>query len=440
MNLSVSKSVTRLIIILTCFCCLQGTGQNLKTDHQVLDFNKVGKQWDSLINAEQHSKAASLYFKTGKILKSPQLFVYAAWQYGKANMPDSAMIAINYSISHGMMNPNVLSEWELENTGIGTALRKRTDKRLDSIKQCISRVENFQISTESLDTFWPYFDAALADKDHAQQYFAKYIIDGPPAIKDYYIQRYENVANMVKQMIIKSPNLYQYTHTYFNQDRVSNLKNELTRTMHNLSKCYQAAVYPKIYIIPGIVSSNGIQTDIGLFSSAEMFVKTDNTPLTGLNTWQKENIWKIETMAYVLMHELMHFQQSYHDYKNKETLLGNVIKEGSCDFMVEITSGSSKKFNDQRYEKITYLDDPKHLVFILSEFKKEMYSTNLKKWLYNGGGIKDRPEDMGYALGYKICKSYYQRSKNKNAAIYELLNTDSFEKILKGSEYAYLLN
>lgn len=130
----------------------------------------------------------------------------------------------------------------------------------------------------------------------------------------------------------------------------------------------------------------------------------------------------------------MHFQQSYKDVENSETLLGKVIREGVCDYLVELTS-DKKTLSSGRLKTIAYLDDPTKLKFILSEFKRDMYSKNLSNWMYNGGAIKDRPSDLGYALGYKICKSYYERSKDKKAAIFELLNTDDFKKILNGSQY-----
>jgi uncharacterized protein YjaZ len=77
--------------------------------------------------------------------------------------------------------------------------------------------------------------------------------------------------------------------------------------------------------------------------------------------------------------------------------------------------------------------------FVLEELKREMYRRDLKNWMYNGGYIKDRPADLGYAIGYKICESYYQRSEDKKAAIFQLLNTGNFEGIIAGSEYGKVL-
>ena len=59
--------------------------------------------------------------------------------------------------------------------------------------------------------------------------------------------------------------------------------------------------------------------------------------------------------------------------------------------------------------------------------------------MHNGGGIQDRPSNLGYTMGFLICKSYYENSTDKGEAIYELLNTDNFKKIIEGSEFSYIL-
>jgi uncharacterized protein YjaZ len=114
-------------------------------------------------------------------------------------------------------------------------------------------------------------------------------------------------------------------------------------------------------------------------------------------------------------------------------VLGQVISEGVCDFLAELCSGETL-----RDDKIRYLEQPANRDFILSEFKKEMFAEDISKWMYNGN-IKDRPVDIGYTLGYKIAKSYYARSADKQKAIYNLLNTDSFITLMRESEYGYLL-
>jgi uncharacterized protein YjaZ len=134
------------------------------------------------------------------------------------------------------------------------------------------------------------------------------------------------------------------------------------------------------------------------------------------------------------IHELMHFQQHYRDTVNKETLLSAVIHEGVCDFMVELCSGVPLENGN-----LDFLSEPDNEAWIFNELGEELLGDDTSKWLYNGGSIEDRPHDLGYTVGYLICKSYYEQSQDKKMAVYQLLNTDDFLEILRSSRYAYLI-
>ena len=75
----------------------------------------------------------------------------------------------------------------------------------------------------------------------------------------------------------------------------------------------------------------------------------------------------------------------------------------------------------------------------MDDLKNDLFSEDYSKWLYNGGAITDRPHDLGYTVGYLICKSYYYNAEDKKNAVFELLNTNDFLAILGGSDYSFLL-
>lgn len=92
------------------FLALLSSCQPRKESH-LPDLDAIGKKCDSYREASLNNKAAQLYFETGQNLGSSELFVYAAWQFGKADMPDSALIAISAAIENGMSNPKVLDAY-----------------------------------------------------------------------------------------------------------------------------------------------------------------------------------------------------------------------------------------------------------------------------------------------------------------------------------------
>jgi uncharacterized protein YjaZ len=102
---------------------------------------------------------------------------------------------------------------------------------------------------------------------------------------------------------------------------------------------------------------------------------------------------------------------------------------------VELASGQELK-----NANLVYLEKSENRQRILNDLKNDLFQNDNSKWLYNGGSIEDRPHDLGYTLGYLITKSYFENQEDKQVAVYELLNTDDFTKILKGSDYAYLLD
>jgi len=52
--------------------------------------------------------------------------------------------------------------------------------------------------------------------------------------------------------------------------------------------------------------------------------------------------------------------------------------------------------------------------FVADEDKRDLTS-----WLYNG--TMDKSGDIGYWVGYRIVKSYYQHATDKQAAIREII-------------------
>ena len=63
-------------------------------------------------------------------------------------------------------------------------------------------------------------------------------------------------------------------------------------------------------------------------------------------------------------------------------------------------------------------------------------------WLYNGEESKKRPADLGYYIGYEICKAYYENSKDKPKALIEIieLNWQDKNKLLYMLELAMKKN
>jgi uncharacterized protein YjaZ len=65
-----------------------------------------------------------------------------------------------------------------------------------------------------------------------------------------------------------------------------------------------------------------------------------------------------------------------------------------------------------------------------------MDSTNTSAWMYQGDRAPPgRPADLGYWMGYKISKAYYDRTADKRAAVKEILLFRDPKAFLAASGY-----
>ena len=86
--------------------------------------------------------------------------------------------------------------------------------------------------------------------------------------------------------------------------------------------------------------------------------------------------------------------------------------EGAAEFSAEMTSGAVANYEQAGETK-------GHEKEIESAFVKDEDSYDLSKWLYNS--TPDKPGDIGYWVGYRICKAYYQHARDKKQAFSDIL-------------------
>jgi uncharacterized protein YjaZ len=120
-----------------------------------------------------------------------------------------------------------------------------------------------------------------------------------------------------------------------------------------------------------------------------------------------------DRFVHVIAHEYIHVQQSDSLTKDEHpTVLEVSLIEGAGEFMGEMISGgvanpgvwAEAKGNEKEIETAFVPDEDK---------------TDLSNWLFNG--TLEKPGDLGYWVGYRIAKSYYQHAADKRRAIRDIL-------------------
>lgn len=169
----------------------------------------------------------------------------------------------------------------------------------------------------------------------------------------------------------------------------------------------------------------GIKNTGGTVSNQFVLIGTEvTTAMSASDSFNSDAI--VERIRGIVAHECVHTQQIQADHAAIQCpLLYQSIKEGACDFIAELING--KKHEDGYGEK--------NEARLWTEFKNELCNQNTGNWLYNGSTVKDKPGDLGYFIGYAICKEYYENTADKKQAVVDIIGMTDAIRFLELSRY-----
>lgn len=127
----------------------------------------------------------------------------------------------------------------------------------------------------------------------------------------------------------------------------------------------------------------------------------------------------------VLVHEYVHTQQSPAMTEDQAlTVLEVSLAEGAAEFLTEVLSGAPA------YAYFGPLTAGRELE-IETRFAADVDKTELSDWVYNS--TPQAPGDLGYWVGYRIARAYYQHAVDKEAAFREILGLNDAKAFLAAS-------
>lgn len=275
-----------------------------------------------------------------------------------------------------------------------------------------------EIYTEDLDRFWIALDKA-GPEVNASLLDAEYLNPGSRGLQGFTKGRIQNADNLAKT--IRAHYQY-YTSIKPSLDRIAGMKDTIRQSLVRLKALYPKAVFPPVYFVVGALNSGGTTSGNALIIGAEMYGRTEQTPTQELDDWLLTVIKPVEEVPHIVAHELIHFQQKY----DGGNLLAACIKEGAADFLAESISG--RHINQHVHDYA----NPREAE-LWSEFKQRMHSKDYSGWLYSS--TPGRPNDLGYWMGYKITKAYFDKQVNKQEAVYNIFHIRNFDTFLVESGY-----
>ncbi len=277
-----------------------------------------------------------------------------------------------------------------------------------------------KVFTIDIDNFWNAFDSVRTTTDSVKQvnYVQSLYIDkGTEGLKAFMKARGYS-APLYVSLIRRYPKFWNSIRP--NTLAVKSKGKEIEKSIEKFKKLYPELRDAKMYFTIGGLRSGGTVGEGMVLVGTEIATGNSKTDASEFpNDWLR-NVFKGSSEANLVrlnVHEYVHTQQSGYT----PNLLAQSIKEGACDFITELVMD---KLLDGSYA--TY--GRAHEDSLKKQFKEEMFTPATESWLYNGANVK--VADLGYYMGYAICKSYYQQAKDKKKAIKEIIELNYDEPAL----------
>jgi hypothetical protein len=251
------------------------------------------------------------------------------------------------------------------------------------------------IETSDVDRFYAIYDAA-GGQPTAAVLQHEYLDPGSEGL--HVLARMRRVTGQsIADAIAKRPEIYVQARECIKT--LPRVRERLAAAMGRLAQLYPDARFPPVTIAIGRGKPIGIGgRDTGVQIGAEALCA---------NAWINPDIG--DRFVRVVMHEYAHVQQAVSfSERDGATVLAASLEEGAAEFVTELTTGATA---------YAYLDAlvAGRETDIETAFAADKDKTDLSDWLYNS--TPQAPADLGYWVGYRIVKFFYQRNDDKQEAI-----------------------
>lgn len=264
------------------------------------------------------------------------------------------------------------------------------------------------IFTSDIDNFWMAYDSikAAKNRNHKIQLInSLYISKGTKGLRSFMEVRQFNDTLWV-DLIEKYPKFWNSVRP--NTLEIKNKIPQLEKAVERLKQIYPDLKDAEMYFMIGGLSTGGTVKDNAVLIGSEIATADAKTDISEFNDDWLKNVFQKQSLDHIVslnIHKYIHTQQN----GEKNQVLSQSIKEGSCDFITELVMEQPLSTQYLTYGR-------NNTGAVKNLFKKEMFTDNLSNWLYNGGQ-KGESADLGYYVGYEICKAYYNQAADKTKAI-----------------------
>lgn len=255
------------------------------------------------------------------------------------------------------------------------------------------------IHIEDVERFYKIYSAA-GGHPTADELQHDYLDPGSAGLHQFAKMRKISGA-AIAETLAKRPEIYSGAKRCM--DVLPAVRQRLEVALRELGRRYPEARFPPVTIAVGRGRPVGVGSPAtGVQIGLEALCATD---------WLNPNVE--DRFVHLIAHEYAHVQQvpALVDDENP-TVLSMSLIEGAAEFIAELISGEVSYLYLR--ESTAGREKEIETVFVADEDK-----TDISAWLYNS--TPEQPRDLGYWVGYRIVKSYYQHANDKRRALREIL-------------------
>lgn len=258
------------------------------------------------------------------------------------------------------------------------------------------------IFTQDVDNFWIAYDSIRSTRDKGQQinFINKLYIEKASEGLKAFLKNKENADSKWVDLINSNQIFWDSIRpkTLIAKTQISNLQSSIN---------YLRTLYPGLkdaasYFIIGFKQQGG--------------TVRNNLSIIGTEVIMSEPHANRAELTRICIHEYVHTQQIKPDFRNINVLTSS-IREGACDFISQLVLKQDLSLPYIKYGL-------KNEVQVWNVFNQDMLTSANDWWVSTGDNPALPSRDLGYFVGYAICKSFYQKATDKKQAIKQIIELD----------------
>lgn len=272
------------------------------------------------------------------------------------------------------------------------------------------------VYTRDIARFWQAFDAINATTDSAERLRliqTLYIDPGTPGLHALMAAR-RYTAQQYVDAIVRWPSFWRSVRplTARAQQAASSLNADVARFRSLYPELRPATI---TYAI-GVLRTGGTTTGDKVLIGAELALGDETVDVSELPDPLRTRLGiffrsrPFANNAQNNIHEYVHTQQQ----ETQGSLAQQVLREGVAELVAE-------RITNRRPALPLYTYGPAHDAAIRQRFLAEMRSSDYDNWLWNSANNPFGVSDLGYYVGYRIARSYYDAARDKRLAIKQLI-------------------